>query len=113
MQNEDWKVSLSPKETLDILEKELDKFTCAKCLDRYAIQTQQGAEVEMAVFEQYYMRTSNRATLTVLVNAVDGVTNVHFVAGGSSNNMFFRFDWGASEDFVNWAKEALKTYRLE
>lgn len=95
MQKNDIKVSLSPKEAVDKIKDFLERRYGVECLDNYILQTEQGAEIVMRLFEKYYMCAGNRATLTVLANNIDGVTNVHLVAGGSSNSVFFRFDWGA------------------
>ena len=113
MEKNDIKVSLSPKEAVDKIQAFLKHRYVVDCLDNYMLQTEQGTEIVMRLFEKYYMRVGNRATLTVLANNIDGVTNVHLVAGGSSNGVLFRFDWGACDDFVELAQSALQEYRLE
>ena len=40
------------------------------------------------VLEKYYIRTSNRASLTVTIDNFDGGTNVHAVAAGTSEGHF-------------------------
>lgn len=113
MQKNDMKVSLSPKEAVDKIQFFLEHRYGVDCLDNYMLQTEHGTEVVMRLFEKYYMRVGNRATLTVLANNIEGVTTVHLVAGGSSSSVLFRFDWGACEDFAKLAQSALKEYRLE
>ena len=56
-------------------------------------------EVHVVVLEKYYMRSSNRASLTVTTDNLEGQTKVHAVASGGSEGMFMRFDWGAGNNF--------------
>ncbi|MBO0602089.1 hypothetical protein I2483_10475 [Sporosarcina sp. E16_3] len=62
------------------------------------------------VLEKYYMRSSNRASLTVTIDNLEGQTKVHAVASGSSEGMFMRFDWGAGNNFANSVESALGSY---
>ena len=112
MEVKDFKVSISPREAAEVLEKHMDEDVLGEILDAYELQTEQG-EVVMRLFEKYYMRSSNRATLTFLASNLDGVTHVHLAAGGGGQGMIFRFDWGAGEDFVELAEDALRQYMLE
>ena len=111
MEVKDFKVSISPREAAEVLEKHMDEDVLGEILDAYELQTEQG-EVVMRLFEKYYMRSSNRATLTFLASNLDGVTHVHLAAGGGGQGMIFRFDWGAG-DFVELAEDALRQYMLE
>ncbi|MEL7603609.1 MAG: DUF6054 family protein [Bacillota bacterium] len=62
------------------------------------------------VFEKYYMRVSNRLTLTVTVDDAPGYTRVHAVGGGGGEGALFRFDWGAAESFTSSVPRALSGY---
>lgn len=65
------------------------------------------------IFEKYFMRTSSRAALVVLVNNLNGKTIVTSVATGSSQGMFFNFDWGAADSFAGSVKRILESYITE
>ncbi len=67
-------------------------------------------EVHVVVLEKYYMRSSNRASLTVTIDNLEGQTKVHAVASGGSEGMFMRFDWGAGNNFANSVESALGSY---
>lgn len=111
MEVKDLKVSIAPKEVLELVWQQVSNAISAEFLDKYIQETEQGT-VAMGLFEKYYVRSSNRATLTVLATDFDGVTRVHLAAGGGQGAIF-RFDWGAGEDFVELAEDALRQYMLE
>lgn len=67
-------------------------------------------QVFVFVLEKYFIRTSNRSSMTVTIDNFDGVTKVHAVASGSSESVFFRFDWGAGDSFANSVEQALVEY---
>jgi hypothetical protein len=67
-------------------------------------------EVHVVVLERYYMSSSNRASLTVTIDNLEGHTKVYAVASGGSEGMFMRFDWGAGNNFANSVETALRTY---
>lgn len=112
MEVKDLKVSVAPKEVLELVWQQINNAISAEFLDKYIQETKQGT-VAMGLFEKYYMRSSNRATLTVLATDFGGVTHVHLAAGGGGQGAIFRFDWGVGEDFVELAEDALRQYMLE
>ncbi len=63
--------------------------------------------VTMLVFEKYYMRASNRASLSVLICGDDRQTTVDAVGAGGGQGALFSFSWGAEEDFVDSLREIL------
>ncbi|MBO1913419.1 hypothetical protein J4G37_52485, partial [Microvirga sp. 3-52] len=65
--------------------------------------------IHVVILEKYYMRTSNRASLTVTIDNFDGETNVHAVAAGTSEGIL-RFDWGAGKNFSNSVENALNPF---
>ena len=62
------------------------------------------------LFEKYYMRSGNRATLTFLADNLEEHTRVHLSAGGGGQGIIFRFDWGAGASFSTSARDALAEY---
>jgi hypothetical protein len=65
------------------------------------------------IFEKYFMRVSNRVALIVLINNLNGETQVTSVATGSSQGMIFNFDWGAADDFADSVRNILEDYIIE
>ncbi|RKP58343.1 hypothetical protein D7Z26_01565 [Cohnella endophytica] len=70
----------------------------------------EGKYLGTLIFEKYYMRTKNRAALIVLIDNLQGVTDVRSIATGSSEGMFFNFDWGAADNFVNSVSDILQDF---
>lgn len=65
------------------------------------------------IFEKYYMRVSNRVALIVIIDNIKDTTNVRVISTGSSQGMFFNFDWGASENFVYSVESILEEYIIQ
>lgn len=65
------------------------------------------------IFEKYYFRTKNRAALIVIIDNLQGFTDVRCIATGSSEGLIFNFDWGASDDFANSVADILGAYIIE
>ena len=62
----------------------------------------------VTVFEKYYMRASNRASLTVIVTGIDDDICVDAIGSGGGQGAIFSFSWGAEEDFAGTVKKILK-----
>ena len=107
MEVKDMKVSIAPQEVLELVWQQINNAISAEFLDKYIQEIEQGT-VAMGLFEKYYVRSSNRATLTVLATDFGGVTHVHLAAGGGGQGAIFRFDWGAGEDFVELAEDTFR-----
>lgn len=62
----------------------------------------------LLVFEKYYMRSSNRASLSVMLTEDDGdIIYVDAVSAGGGQGALFRFSWGAEESFVSIVPQIL------
>jgi hypothetical protein len=57
-------------------------------------------KVILLVFEKYYMRSSNRASLSVMLIQDGDTVYVDAVSSGGGQGALFRFSWGAEESFV-------------
>ena len=65
------------------------------------------------VFEKYYMRTSNRASLTVILTCTSNDLTVNAIGAGGGQGALFRFSWGAEDDFVNTVAKILRPYGFQ
>jgi hypothetical protein len=72
-----------------------------------------GKWIGTLVFEKYYFRTKNRAALIVIIDNIQGETDVRIVGTGSSQGLIFNIDWGASDNFVQSVMDILRDYILE
>jgi hypothetical protein len=62
---------------------------------------------DLLVFEKYYMRSSNRASLSVCVIGHGAEVLVDAVGAGGGQGVFFKFSWGAEENFVDVVRQVL------
>lgn len=62
------------------------------------------------IFEKYFFRSSNRAALIVILDNLEGVTDLRVISTGSSQGLVINFDWGAASDFVESVRRSLKDY---
>jgi hypothetical protein len=103
-------VTISPVAAMDVIETFVVEGSISGTLvDRYVRRLGEH-EVRVIVLEKYYMRSSNRASLSVTIDNFDGQTKVHAVASGGSEGVFMRFDWGAGKNFANSVESALESY---
>ncbi|WP_318617858.1 DUF6054 family protein [Sporosarcina sp. YIM B06819] len=105
-------VSISPEAAMDVIQSYVvGRSISGTLVDRYVRQVGEHG-LHVIVLEKYYMRSSNRASLTVTIDNFDGATKVHAVASGGSEGVFFRFDWGAGNNFANGVETALESYLM-
>ena len=103
-------VSLSPKAALTVLQDSLMQGSISGAIVDVYERVVGEQQVVVCVLEKYYMRTSNRTSLTVTIDNLDNKTKVHAAASGGGEGVFFRFDWGAGGNFVNSVEEALREF---
>lgn len=68
-----------------------------------------GADVRILVFDKYYMRSSNRASLTVVLSSDGQGVTADLIGAGGGNGALINFSWGAEEDFVDSAARELRS----
>ena len=98
----------NPSEIAALLTREVQSsgFTC-ELIDSVT-RTWGGMTFTVLVFEKYYMRTSNRASLTVVVSGANGSVAVDAIGAAGGQNALFRFSWGADENFAGVVAEILR-----
>lgn len=108
----DFNVSLSPREAMEIIDKEIvnGSITGVK-VDEY-IRQPDDRIIAVIVYEKHYYRAGNRLTLTVVVDNLRGATHIHAVGGGGGQG-FLSFDWGASGNFEDTIFKTLRKYIIE
>ncbi|MFC7366173.1 MULTISPECIES: DUF6054 family protein [Bhargavaea] len=114
METRDLFVSVTPSRVADIVIEALTVGSVSgRIVDQYT-RSADGREVVVLIVEKYFMRTSNRATLTLIADNFDsdGRTKVRLTGSGGGSGAFMKFDWGAGASFSAKAEEALAEYRL-
>jgi hypothetical protein len=108
----EFKVSLNPIEAMQKIHEGVSGGSISGTLVDHYERSSGDHQVVVFVVEKYFIRTSNRSSMTVTIDNFDGTTRVHAVASGSSESVFFRFDWGAGNSFANSVEKALAEYHI-
>lgn len=66
-----------------------------------------GTLVWVMVYEKYFMRSSNRASLTLTLIEQNGLITANVMASGGGQGAWHRFSWGTEESFEETAWDAL------
>ncbi|MHA6259887.1 DUF6054 family protein [Sporosarcina sp. CAU 1771] len=106
----EFNVNISPTEAMGIIKNEVIQGSISGTLVDSYVRTVDEYQFFVFILEKYYMRSSNRASLTVTIDNFDGETKVHAVASGGGEGVFFRFDWGASANFAGSVEKALSNH---
>lgn len=61
------------------------------------------------VFDKYYMRAQNRASLTVVLTADEDVITADLIGSGGGQGPVFSFSWGAESSFADEAARFLSS----
>lgn len=105
-------VSLSPSDAAGVIDHAIvEGSVTGERIDSYVLHAPNQTACIVLVYEKHYYRAGNRLTLTATVDNFEGRTRVVCVSGGGGEGLF-RFDWGASESFVDAVREALAPYAL-
>lgn len=62
------------------------------------------------VFEKYYMRASNRASLSIMLTQNGDSICVDAIGSGGGQGALFSFSWGAEESFISIVPEILSQH---
>ncbi|QRN85428.1 hypothetical protein JR334_10840 [Clostridia bacterium] len=57
----------------------------------------------LLVFEKYFMRASNRASLSLMLNQIGDYVTADMIGSGGGQGPLFKFSWGAEDSFVSTA----------
>lgn len=57
--------------------------------------------------ESNELQRQHRAALIVIADNLKGITNVRAISTGSSEGLFFKFDWGAADNFASSVESIL------
>ncbi len=108
MSKYNFKVDISPVEAMDIIKQRQS----ADLVHEELIDLGDGRYVATLIYEKYYFRANNRAALIVIIDNVNGDTDVRSIATGSSEGLFFNFDWGAADNFASSIESILDGFMI-
>jgi len=64
----------------------------------------------LMVYEKYYYRSRNRASMTVLLVGDEHETHADIISSGGGQGVFLRWSWGTEQSFVNQVKQLMINY---
>jgi hypothetical protein len=102
-------VNIMPNEALELVKNNQE----AELVHEEYNDLGQDRFIGTQIYEKYYFRSKNRAALIVIIDNITGTTNVRVVATGSSEGLFFNFDWGAADNFISSVENILADYIIE
>lgn len=70
-------------------------------------QSRDDFQVFMLVYEKFYYRSSNRASLSILITGDTNDSKIDVVSSGGGQGWLFKFSWGAEKNFVNGLRKIL------
>lgn len=105
----EFRVGIEPMEAFNLVKQEQS----AELLEEDFKDLGDGKQIGVLVFEKFFFRTNSRASLVVIIDNINGYTNVNAIGSGGGNGMIFKFDWGASDDFASGVKDILRDYLIE
>ena len=97
----------SPASVAERIQKHVSESALSCEIVGYKRRTFGGGEMHFIVFEKYFMRTSSRASLSVVVSGRDGEVYVDAYGSGGGTGTFMRFSWGAEDSFEDEVRSAL------
>ncbi|MGC3955153.1 MAG: DUF6054 family protein [Propionicimonas sp.] len=106
-------VSLTPSQAAQLVRQQVEASGASvECVGEYVNRAPDGREVILLVFEKYFMRNSSRASLSVVLESLNGQTWAGYLGSGGGQGAVFGFDWGTAEDFASAVTAALEPYVL-
>jgi hypothetical protein len=95
----EFNINISPDEAMNKITEGVIKGTISGKLVDFYERFSGEHQVMVFVLEKFFMRTSNRSSMTVTIDNFGDVTKVHAVASVVQKVHSFRFDWGAGDSF--------------
>lgn len=99
--------TINIQEMTEALKKELDaELILDSCKEI------NGVTISKLVFEKYYFRNNNYASLTIVISEFNGKLIAEIAATGGGEGLF-NISWGANRDFGDQAANILMRYKLK
>lgn len=103
-----FQVNVSPEKAFELLRRHPE----ADLVHEELHDAGEGRQFGTMIFEKYYLRAGNRAALVVMLDNLQGTTEVRVVATGSGQGMFFKMDWGAADDLARTVERVFWDHKL-
>lgn len=101
------KLSMKGNGDIELVAKKLVEGMEASGMSCQLVDSSRRKDSIMLVFEKYYMRASNRASLSVMLSESEDGIYADIIGSGGGQGALFSFSWGAEGDFVDSGKYVL------
>jgi hypothetical protein len=82
-----------------------------KLVDKYDVITK-GDTVIISVFEKFFVKASNEASLTTIIDTYNNFTRIH-VIGAAGGSWILNQDFGAEKGFEDYISEKMDIYKIK
>lgn len=89
------------------LEKDIGSSAISMNLVDESNYSYSGMKVAVRVYDKYFMRNGNRASLSVTVVGHDSYIFVSAIGAGGGQGIFFNFSLGAEDDMVALVRDSI------
>jgi len=107
-----FKGTMSVSETLVLIKNEITKLGLTVELVGESKHNFDDYFVYMLVYEKFYLRSDNRASLSILISGNTEESIIDVISSGAGQGMLFKFSWGADKNFVNGLRIILLKYNF-
>ncbi|KGE17183.1 DUF6054 family protein [Paenibacillus wynnii] len=104
-------LSLSPVEALSLVKAGLGENT--ELIHEELNNMGPDLSIGTLIYERYFHRSGNQAGLVIIIDNLQGVTNVRLISVGSSGSKYFKIDWGAGKSFASSVEKILFMYIID
>ncbi len=95
------------EEAVTIIKKEIYNLGLSIELVDSVFHNLDNQKVYLFVYEKFYFRSSNRASLTVLITGDEFKTTIDVISSGGGQGFLFKLSLGAEKNFVNGLRKIL------
>lgn len=99
-------LDLSPTDVIKIIKAKEEKHLFFE----ETKDVSEGKAYTILIFQKYFLRSMTWGTLTVIIDNLDGITEVRAISAPTSRSPFPNSDSGASEKFVDDIRRILEKY---
>ncbi len=101
------KLSMKGNGDIELVTKKLIEGMEASGMSCQLVDSSRRNDSIMLVFEKYYMRAKNRASLSIMLSEGEDSVFADIIGSGGGQGAIFSFSWGSEEDFVDSGKYVL------
>lgn len=104
-------VDVKPFQAVQLILEDMD-LKSTLIFEDYKVTEVDEKEISILVFEKFFLRTGNTATLTVTIDNISGVTIIKCISAGNGDGIL-DIDLGAGKSFMKPIRKKLEPHIIE